>query len=97
MGIVLQEEENHCHNRRERAVVRNWKKGIDMTLGFRLEVDKNGRIILGGGELNRLDETISFSCPDEDGVNFERCLKALRSGDIIEVRFLPFLPKKGEA
>jgi hypothetical protein len=71
--------------------------------GFRLKVDKDGLITLDIKNLARTGKagknpivTVSFVHPDMDGVAFERCLKGLRNGDIVEVRFLPYLSKEAE-
>jgi hypothetical protein len=74
-----------------------------MRVGFRLKVDKDGLITLNIQNLEKNEKaekkpfvTVNFVHPDMDGVAFERCLKGLRNGDIVEVRFLPYLPKEAE-
>ena len=73
--------------------------------GFKLKVSQNGLILLTLEKprspsekkpktVTPLLQAISFSCPNEDGDRFNRCLEALRLDDVIEVRFLHFLPKE---
>jgi hypothetical protein len=72
-----------------------------MADSFRLRVDKNGLVFLNLNAFNNKSEklvekpvfSVRFVHPRMDGERFERCLKALRVGDVIEVRFLPFLPE----
>jgi hypothetical protein len=46
------------------------------------------------GEVIRKPVSVHFVLPNSDGDRFDRCLNQLRLGDIIEVKFLPFLPKE---
>ncbi len=68
--------------------------------GFRLKVTKGGAISLEeckvkvAGKVVRKAVSIHFTCPDMDGDRFDRCLNSLQPGDIIQVKFLPFLPKE---
>ena len=72
-----------------------------MSSGFTLKVDKDGLVMLEIKNLGRSGKAekapivaVRFVHPRRDGSQFQRCLKALHTGDVVEVRFLPFLPKE---
>ena len=76
-----------------------------MRTGFRLKVDKDGLVFFDLRNLTTSEKVdmgkprqrTRFLMLDGDGIRFERCLRALRSGDVVEVRFLPFLPKESDS